>query len=85
MDGYRVVVDKSTVPVAPRTVRAATRRRIASAVHIAFRRRLEPEFLKEGAAVEDFMRPDRIVIGATTMHATRSCDSSMRRSAQPRR
>ena len=66
MDGFKVVVDKSTVPVG-----TADRVSAAIAEELARRGRSEigfsvvsnPEFLKEGAAVEDFMRPDRIVIG----------------------
>ena len=66
MDGPRVVVDKSTVPVGTADkVRDAVAKELAArgAKH-GFAMVSNPEFLKEGAAVEDFMRPDRIVIGA---------------------
>jgi len=66
MDGPRVIVDKSTVPVGTADkVRAEVARTLAArGAEIAFSVVSNPEFLKEGAAVEDFMRPDRIVIGA---------------------
>jgi len=60
MNKYTVVVDKSTVPVgtAPK-VRAA----IAAETSQTFSIVSNPEFLKQGAAIEDFMKPDRVVIG----------------------
>ena len=66
MDGPRVIVDKSTVPVGTADkVRAAVAETLARrGASFAFSMVSNPEFLKEGAAVEDFMRPDRIVIGA---------------------
>ncbi len=65
MDSYRILVDKSTVPV-------GTADRVAGAVRETLAQRgldvdfdvvSNPEFLKEGAAIEDFMRPDRIIVG----------------------
>jgi UDPglucose 6-dehydrogenase len=66
MDGPRVIVDKSTVPVGTADkVRAEVAKTLASrGATLPFSMVSNPEFLKEGAAVEDFMRPDRIVIGA---------------------
>jgi UDPglucose 6-dehydrogenase len=65
MTGFRVVVDKSTVPVGTADkVRAAIAAELAArGVEVPFTVVSNPEFLKEGVAVEDFMRPDRIVLG----------------------
>jgi len=66
MTDYKVVVDKSTVPVGTADrVRSEIQRALDErGVKLDFSVVSNPEFLKEGAAVEDFNRPDRIVIGA---------------------
>jgi UDPglucose 6-dehydrogenase len=62
---YRIVVDKSTVPVGTAdVVREEIRAALdARGVKVEFDVASNPEFLKEGAAIEDFMKPDRIVLG----------------------
>lgn len=66
MDGERIVVTKSTVPVGTVTkVRAEIERRSDHRVHVCS----NPEFLREGAAVDDFMKPDRVVVGADSAEA----------------
>ncbi|MDO9597339.1 MAG: UDP-glucose/GDP-mannose dehydrogenase family protein [Azoarcus sp.] len=71
MDAYRVVVDKSTVPVGTGDkVRAVIAEELARRdAGLEFSVVSNPEFLKEGAAVDDFMRPDRIIVGAEDEHA----------------
>ena len=76
MKGYSVVVDKSTVPV-------GTAEKVRAAISEELNKRKKsyefdvvsnPEFLKEGAAIDDFMRPDRVVIGLDSERAKRVMD-----------
>ncbi|HEX4297550.1 MAG TPA: UDP-glucose/GDP-mannose dehydrogenase family protein [Devosia sp.] len=71
MTGHKVVVVKSTVPVGTSD---AVRSKLGEALgsrgaHLGFDVVANPEFLKEGAAVGDFLKPDRIVIGTASAHA----------------
>jgi len=65
MQGYRVIVNKSTVPVgtADKVRKAVAEELAARGSKTEFSVASNPEFLKEGAAVDDFMRPDRIIVG----------------------
>ena len=71
MTSYKVIVDKSTVPVgtADRVRAAVSEELLARGVSLPFAVVSNPEFMKEGAAVDDFMRPDRIVVGADNEQA----------------
>ena len=68
MDGYKVIVTKSTVPV-------GTGEKLREIISANLKERMDfdivsnPEFLREGSAIEDFMRPNRVVIGAKSAQA----------------
>lgn len=71
MNGEKVIITKSTVPVGTAAkVRAAIERQTDWPVHVCS----NPEFLKEGAAVDDFMKPDRVVVGVDSEHARHVLD-----------
>ncbi len=72
MTDYKVIVDKSTVPVgtADKVHAAVSEELAARGVQIEHALVSNPEFLKEGAAIEDFMRPDRIILGTNDERAT---------------
>jgi UDPglucose 6-dehydrogenase len=62
MDGYRLIVSKSTVPIGTNSeITAEVKKHYSGEFGVA----ANPEFLKEGTAVEDFLKPDRVVLGVT--------------------
>ena len=66
LDQYTIIIDKSTVPVGTAD---KVRNRIAANCKVEFDVVSNPEFLREGVAVEDFMRPERVVIGTSSEKA----------------
>ena len=86
MQDFKVIVDKSTVPVGTAgKVRQAILEELVErgAAHLDYSVVSNPEFLKEGAAVEDFMRPDRIVLGVDDDAAGRHALAIMRELYSP--
>ncbi len=71
LDGYKVIVTKSTVPVGTGArIRVWVEEELRAAGRdVRFSVASNPEFLREGAAISDFMRPDRVVIGTDDEHA----------------
>jgi len=72
MDEYRIVIDKSTVPVgtADKVRNALGTELEKRKIDVEFDVVSNPEFLKEGAAIDDFMKPDRIVVGSDNPRTT---------------
>jgi UDPglucose 6-dehydrogenase len=70
LNGYKVIVTKSTVPIGTGQLISSILREGAGR-HREFAVVSNPEFLREGSAIEDFLRPDRVVIGTEDPHALR--------------
>ena len=70
LDGYKVIVTKSTVPVGTgRRIQQIIRDEIGNGSEGVFDVASNPEFLREGSAIEDFLRPNRVIIGANSPQA----------------
>ncbi len=70
LDGYKVIVTKSTVPIGTgRRIQRILRAENGHAEPLSFDVASNPEFLREGSAMEDFLRPNRVVIGADSPQA----------------
>ena len=69
MNDPKVIVDKSTVPVGTAEL---VRKAVSSKTDIDFDVVSNPEFLKEGAAIDDFTKPDRVVVGVSSEHAEKT-------------
>ena len=76
---YTVLVDKSTVPVG---TTEKVKAKIAARAKVEFDVVSNPEFLREGVAVEDFMKPDRVVIGTNSPRARKVMETLYARSAE---
>lgn len=72
LEDYAVIVDKSTVPVG---TAEKVRAKIAENTNVEFDVVSNPEFLREGVAVEDFMKPDRVVVGTSSLKAISIMDA----------
>ncbi|HEY4653872.1 MAG TPA: UDP-glucose/GDP-mannose dehydrogenase family protein [Cyclobacteriaceae bacterium] len=72
LSDYTVIIDKSTVPVGTAEL---VRARIAVGSRVDFDVVSNPEFLREGVAVDDFMKPDRVVIGTTSPKARKTMEA----------
>jgi len=72
MDDYKVIIDKSTVPVgtADRVREAVSETLNRRGAEVEFDVVSNPEFLKEGAAIDDFMKPDRVIVGTDNPRTT---------------